>query len=105
MVFGAATSNGQGEIFAVRLDDPSKRYTVIRQRGYSPTLGAAGGRGGGGGRGGAAGDDSLSFYNNPGTLVTRRGSAGGQVVMLGADSSVFLRGTQYFRDYLQSAPA
>ena len=104
MVFAAATANGQGEIFAVRLDDPSKRYTVIRQRGYSPTLGAAGGRGGGGGRGGAAGDDSLSFYNNPGTLVTRRGSAGGQVVMLGADSAVFLRGTQYFRDYLQTAP-
>jgi dipeptidyl aminopeptidase/acylaminoacyl peptidase len=105
MVFAAATSNGQGEIFAIRLDDPSKRYTVVRQRGYTPSLGAGGGRaGGGGGRGGAAGDDSLSFYNNPGTLVTRRGTAGGQVVMLATDSSVFLRGTQYFRDYLQTAP-
>ena len=104
MVFAAATSGGQGEIFAVRLDDPSRRYTVVRQRGYTPSLGAAGGRGGGGGRGGAAGDDSLSFYNNPGTLVTRRGTAGGQVVMLASDSSVFLRGTQYFRDFLQNAP-
>ena len=104
MVFAAATSAGQGEIFAVRLDDPSKRYTVVRQRGYTPSLGAAGGRGGGGGRGGAAGDDSLSFYNNPGTLVTRRGTAGGQVVMLGTDSSVYLRGTQYFRDFLQNPP-
>ena len=104
MVFAAATTAGQGEIFAVRLDDPSKRYTVIRQRGYSPSLGGAGGRGGGGGRGGAAGDDTLSFYNNPGALVTRRGTAGGQVVMLAADSAVFLRGTQYFRDYLQTPP-
>lgn len=104
MVFAAATSAGQGEIFAVRLDDPSKRYTVVRQRGYTPSLGAAGGRGGGGGRGGAAGDDSLSFYNNPGALITRRGTAGGQVVMLGADSAVYLRGTQYFRDFLQNAP-
>ena len=104
MVFAAATANGQGEIFAVRLDDPSKRYTIVRQRGYTPTLGGGGGRAGGGGRGGAGGDDSLSFYNNPGTLVTRRGTAGGQVVMLATDSSVFLRGTQYFRDYLQTAP-
>ena len=104
LLFAAATSAGQGEIFAVRVDDPSKRYTVIRQRGYTPSLGAAGGRGGGGGRGGAAGDDSLSFYNNPGALVTRRGAAGGQVVMLGSDSAVYLRGTQYFRDFLQNAP-
>ena len=104
LLFAAATSAGQGEIFAVRVDDPSKRYTVVRQRGYTPSLGAAGGRGGGGGRGGAAGDDSLSFYNNPGALVTRRGTAGGQVVMLGSDSAVYLRGTQYFRDFLQNAP-
>lgn len=104
MVFAAATANGQGEIFAVRLDEPSKRYTVVRQRGYTPSLGAGGGRAGGGGRGGAAGDDTLAFYNNPGTLVARRGSAGGQVVMLGADSAVYLRGTQYFRDFLQNAP-
>lgn len=104
MFFAAATSGGQGEIFAVRLDDPSKRYTVVRQRGYTPSLGGGAGRGGGGGRGGAAGDDSLSFYNNPGSLITRRGTVGGQVVMLGSDSAVYLRGTQYFRDYLQSAP-
>jgi dipeptidyl aminopeptidase/acylaminoacyl peptidase len=104
LLFGAATSAGQGEIFAVRVDDTSKRYNIIRQRGYTPSLGAAGGRGGGGGRGGAAGDDSLSFYNNPGALVLRRGTVGGQVVMLGSDSAVYLRGTQYFRDFLQNAP-
>jgi dipeptidyl aminopeptidase/acylaminoacyl peptidase len=102
MLFAAANAGGQGEIFAVRLDNPGQRYTVIRQRGYTAALGA-GGRGGGGGRGGAAGD-SLAFYNNPGSLVTRRGTAGGQVVMLSADSAVFLSGTQYFRDYLQNAP-
>lgn len=105
MVFAAATANGQGEIFGVRLDDPSRRYTVLRQRAWSPALGGAGGRGGGGGgRGGAAGDDSLAFYANPGNLVTRRGTAGGQVVMLSSDSAVFLRGTQYFRDFLQNPP-
>ena len=104
LLFAAASSGGQGEIFAVRVDDPTKRYTIIRQRGYTPSLGAAGGRGGGGGRGGAAGDDSLSFYNNPGTLVTRRGMAGGQVVMLSTDSAVYLRGTQYSRDFLQNPP-
>lgn len=103
LVFGASSANGQGEIFAVRVDDPATRYTVVRQRGYTPSLGNTGGRGGGGGRGGAAGD-TLSFYNHPGNLVTRRGSAGGQVVMLGTDSAVFLRGTQYFRDFLQNAP-
>ena len=104
MVFGAATANNQGEIFAVRLDDPARRYTVVRQRGYTPSLGGGGGRFGGGGRGGAVGDDTLAFYNNPGTLVTKRGSAGGQVAMLTADSAVFMRGTQYFRDFLQNAP-
>lgn len=104
MVFAATTANNQGEIFAVRLDNPSQRYTVVRQRGYTPTLGGGGGRFGGGGRGGAAGDDSLAFYNNPGTLVTRRGSAGAQVVMLTADSAVYMRGTQYFRDFLQTPP-
>ena len=105
MVFAATTSNGQGEIFAVRLDDTSKRYTVIRQRAYTPSLGGGAGRfGGGGGRGGAAGDDSLAFYTNPGNLVTRRGSSGGQVVMLSRDSAVFMRGTRYFRDYLEEPP-
>ena len=104
MVFGAATANNQGEIFAVRLDDPARRYTVVRQRGYTPSLGGGGGRFGGGGRGGAVGDDTLAFYNNPGTLVTKRGSTGGQVAMLTADSAVFMRGTQYFRDFLQNAP-
>ncbi|HEX9565828.1 MAG TPA: prolyl oligopeptidase family serine peptidase [Gemmatimonadaceae bacterium] len=104
MAFFGATANGQGEIFAVRLDDPAKRYTVVRQRAYTPSLGGGFGRGGGGGRGGAAGDDSLAFYNNPGNLMTRRGTAGGQVAMLSSDSAVYLRGTQYFKDFLENAP-
>lgn len=104
MAFFGATSAGQGELFAVRLDDPARRLTIVRQRGYSPSLGAGGRGGGGGGRGGAAGDDSLSFYNDPGNLMTRRGTAGGQVAMLSSDSAVYLRGTQYFRDYLENAP-
>ena len=100
MLFGAGTAGGQGEIFALRLDNPTHKYTIVRQRGYTPSLGGRGGRGGG--RGGAG--DSLSFYNNPGALLTRRGAAGGQVVMLSSDSAVFLSGTQYFRDFLQNAP-
>ncbi len=86
---------------------PAKKMVIVRQRGYSPTFagGGRGGRGfgGGGGRGGAA-DDSLSFYSNPGGLMTKRGTLGGQVAMVSSDGAVFLTGTQYYRDFLKQAP-
>jgi dipeptidyl aminopeptidase/acylaminoacyl peptidase len=104
LLFGATSAAGFGEIFAVQLDQPERRHTIVRQRGYTPSFGGVAGRGGGGGRTGGAGDDSLSFYNNPGSLMMRRGRAGGQVVLLSSDSAVYLRGTQYFRDYLQNPP-
>ena len=106
-IFVADNTNGAGGIVGVNLAEPTKKYTIVRQRGYTPSFagGGRGGRGGGGGggRGGAA-DDSLSFYTNPGALMTKRGSLGGQVAMVSSDQSVYLTGTQYFRDYLQSAP-
>jgi dipeptidyl aminopeptidase/acylaminoacyl peptidase len=104
--FAGTTSSGTGEIFAVNLDEPGRRYTIVRQRAYTPSFaGLGGGRGGGGGgRGGAAGDDSLAFYNNPGAMMTKRGTAGGQVAMISSDGAVFLRGTQYHRDFLQNPP-
>lgn len=105
MGFFGTTANNQGEIFAVRFDDPSTRRTIVRQRAYNPSLGGGGGRfGGGGGRGGAGADDSLAFYANPGSLMSSRGTLGGQVVMMSSDSAVFLRGTQYAKDFLASPP-
>ncbi len=107
-IFVGTSSNGQGEIFAVHLDDASKKFPIVRQRGYTPAFsdGGRGGRGGGGGGGGRgnAADDTLSFYNNPGALVTKRGTSGGAVAMVSSDGAVFLQGTQYQRNFEQDAP-
>jgi hypothetical protein len=105
-IFAATTANNMGEIFAVNLDNPSKKFTIVRERGYSPAFagGGRGGRGGGGGGRGGAADDSLSFYNNPGSLMTKRGKLGGQVAMVSSDGAVYLTGTRYSRDYLRNAP-
>jgi dipeptidyl aminopeptidase/acylaminoacyl peptidase len=105
-IFVADNANGSGGIVHVNLSEPGTKHTIVRQRGYTPAFagGGRGGRGGGGGGRGGAGDDSLSFYNNPGALMTRRGTLGGQVAMVSSDQSVYLTGTQYFRDYLQNAP-
>ncbi len=103
--FIGASRSGTGEIFAVRLAEPEKKVVVVRQRGYIPSIQGGGGFGGfgGGGRGGA-GNDSLSFYNNPGALMTKQGSLGGTVVMMGSDGSVYLSGTKYSRNYLETPP-
>ena len=104
--FIATTRAGTGELYAVRFAEPSRKYSLVRQRGYTPSilgLGGFGGFGGGGGRGGAA-NDSLSFYNNPGALLTRRGAHSGTVALLSSDSAVYLSGTQYYRNYLEKPP-
>jgi dipeptidyl aminopeptidase/acylaminoacyl peptidase len=103
--FFGVTRNGTGEIFAVRLADPAKRYTIVRQRGYTPSIATRGAGGGfrGGARAGGA-NDSLSFYTNPGTLMTRRGSGGGTVALISPDSGVYLSGVQYSRNYLENIP-
>jgi dipeptidyl aminopeptidase/acylaminoacyl peptidase len=78
-------------LFAVRLSEPTKKHTILRGR---VTAQAAGG---------AASDDD--FYSNPGTLMTVRVPVGGSAVRLSGDgSSVYLSGTQYFRDPHSEAP-
>ncbi len=106
-VFLAGTRNGVGEIVAVTLADTSARRSIVRMRGYSPEftqLGAGGGFGGGGGGRGGAANDSLSFYQNPGAMVVKRGSLGGRVAMVSSDGGVFLTGTRYHKDYLTQPP-
>jgi len=100
-VFLGVSRNGTGEIYAVRLSEPDKKYSIVRRRGYTPAIGAVSG-GFGGGRGGTAGD-SVSFYNNPGWLMTRS-SAAGVVVQVSTDGGVYLAGLQYHRNYLENPP-
>jgi len=103
-LFVATTTAGTGEIFAVKLSEPTKRMSIVRQRGWTPAF-AGGGRaaafGGGGPRGGG---DTLSFYTNPGTMLTKRGVNGGEVAVVTGAGEVFLKGTQYARDYLTNSP-
>ncbi len=105
-LFVGTSTNNVGEIYHVNLATPAEKHTIVRQRAYTPSFGGAGGRGGGGGggRGAAAADDSLQFYANPGALMTRRGTQGGQVAMVSGDGAVFLTGTQYHPDFLNNAP-
>jgi dipeptidyl aminopeptidase/acylaminoacyl peptidase len=109
-LFIATTANNQGEIYHVDLTNPSERHTVIRQRAWDPSFtttgggGRGGGGGGGGGRGAAQPDDSLRFYANPGAMMLKRGTQGGQVAMVSSDGAVFLAGTQYHPDFLKNAP-
>jgi dipeptidyl aminopeptidase/acylaminoacyl peptidase len=109
--FIGTSANGTGEIYHVDFATPGEKHTIVRQRAYTPafTAGGAGGRGGVGGgggasRGAAAADDSLMFYANPGAMMTRRGTLGGQVAMVSTDGAVFLAGTQYHPDYLRNPP-
>lgn len=106
MLFVATNRSGTGEIFAVRLDQPDTKHSIVRQRAYSPSFagGGGGGFGGGGGGGGAGANDSLAFYGNPGSMMTKRGSRGETVALISSDGAVYLSGTQYHRDWESSAP-
>jgi len=111
-LFIGTSANSVGEIYHVDLANPGTKHTIVRQRMYAPSFvasggGGRGGFGGGGGGGGgrlSAQDDSLQFYANPGGMLTRRGTLGGQVAMVSTDGAVFLRGTQFHPNYLQNAP-
>jgi len=109
MLFAAENVNGTGTVYAVSLDDPAKHYPIWRQRAITAAVGGGGGggrggAGGGGGRGGGA-DDSISFYANPGNLMTKRGKAGGSVALVSTDGRyVYLEGTRYNKNWLQNAP-
>ena len=106
-LFIGTTANNTGEIYHVDLTTPADKHTIVRQRAYTPAFSAGGGGGrgaGGGGRGAAAADDSIQFFGNPGGMMTRRGTQGGQVAMVSTDGAVFLSGTQYYANFLQNAP-
>jgi len=104
-VFAAENANGTGHVYAVYFDEPGKRYTIWRVRGLNATVTANRGFGGGGGGRGGTGADSLTFYQNPGTIMAKRGKAGGQVAMLSADGKyAYLEGTRYFKTWQDSAP-
>ena len=104
--FVAETASGAAHVFAVDLADPTKRHTITRVRGLSPSLGIGGGGfggGGGGGRQNAA--DSLTFYQNPGTLVSQRAGNGSPYILTTPDGRfAYLKGVQYYRTYADSAP-
>jgi len=103
-VFVAENANGTGHVYATYFDEPGKRYTIWRLRGLTARVGRAGGFFGGGGRGGT-GADSLTFYQNPGDLVVKRGKLGIEVAMIAPDGQhAFLEGTRYFREWEQQAP-
>jgi len=96
--------NQGNDLYAVKLDDPSKHYEIAK--GASIAVGGGrGGRGGGGGAGrGGAGSDS-AFYNNPGALQSTRSANGLPVARVSSDGkSVYLEGTRYFRDWATQAP-
>ena len=104
VAFVAENATGTGHVYAVYFDEPGKRYTLWRLRGITASVGRRGGFFGGGGRGGA-GDDSLTFYQNPGNLMVRRGKLGVDVAMLSSDGThAYLEGTRYFKDWQTQAP-
>jgi dipeptidyl aminopeptidase/acylaminoacyl peptidase len=103
-VFVAENAQGTGHVYAVYFDEPGKKYTIWRVRGLTATVTANRGFGGGGGRGGT-GADSLTFYQNPGTIMAKRGKLGSQVAMLSTDGKyAYLEGTRYFKTWQDSAP-
>ena len=104
-VFVAENAQGTGHVYAVYFDEPGKKYTIWRVRGLNASVGGAGrGFGGGGGRGGT-GADSVTFYQNPGSIIAKRGRSGVQVAQLSTDGKyAFLEGTRYFKTWQDSAP-
>ena len=97
--------NEGNDLYAVKLDDPSKHYEIAK--GGTIAAGGRGGRGGAaagaGGRGGTVSDSA--FYANPGALQSTRSANGQPVVRVSSDGkSVFLEGTRYFRDWTKQAP-
>lgn len=95
-LFAVESGGGFTTQFAVRLSEPTKRYTIYRVRGN------ASGRGFGGGGGDG---DSTTFYNNPGRLVTKRGATDSRVAMTSDDGRyAYLSGTKYFPNWQENAP-
>ena len=104
MAFVAENTGGTGHVYAVYFAQPDKRYTIWRLRGLNASVGTDRRGFVGGGRGGN-GADSVTFYENPGSILARRGRLGGEVALLSPDgASAFLEGTHYDRDWEHHAP-
>ncbi len=104
MAFVAENTGGTGRVYAVYFAQPEKRYTIWRLRGLTASVGTDRRGFFGGGRGGN-GADSVTFYENPGSIMTKRGRLGGEVALLSPDgASAFLEGTHYDRDWEHHAP-
>lgn len=104
LVFVAENVNGTGHAFATYLNEPTKHYDIARLRGITFRLGSNDRGFGAFGRGGN-GADSLTFYQNPGTMMSRPGRLGGGVALLSGDGKyAYLSGTQYSRTWTDSAP-
>ena len=102
-VFVAENASGTGHVYAVYFNEPGKRYTIWRMRGLTASVGGQGG--GFGGRRGGTGADSVTFYQNPGTIMAKRGRSGGQVAIVSSDGQhAYLQGTRYFKTWTDSAP-
>ncbi|MEO6446369.1 MAG: prolyl oligopeptidase family serine peptidase [Gemmatimonadaceae bacterium] len=104
MAFIAENTNGMGQVYASYFDEPGKRYSLWRLRGINASVGSTGRGFGGGGRGGS-GDDSVTFYQNPGDLMTKTARTGGRVAMISSDGAyAYLEGTRYFKEWQSQAP-
>lgn len=104
-LFVATNRSGTGEIFAVHLDQPETKRPILRQRAWVPSFQGVGGGGFGGGGGGQAGaNDSLAFYGNPGSFMTRPGTAGGTVALVSSDGGVYFSGTRHHPAWEEQPP-
>ena len=104
MAFVAENAAGTGHVYAVYFDQPAKRYTIWRLRGLNASVGANRRGFGGGGRGGN-GADSVTFYANPGAIMTKTSRSGVDVALLSPDGNfAYLEGTHYNRDWQHQAP-
>ena len=106
-LFVAHSRNSTGEILALSPADtgtPARRV-VARLRDWNPSFQLLGGRpqGFGGGRRGGSPDDSLSFYQQPGSLALKP-MGGTRAVILSGDSAVFLVGTRHSREWQAEGP-
>ena len=104
MAFVAENAGGTGHVYAVYFAKPDTHYTIWRLRGLNASVGTDR-RGFFGGARGGTGADSVTFYENPGSIMTKRGRLGGEVALLSPDgASAFLEGTHYDRDWEHRAP-
>ncbi|HEX3867882.1 MAG TPA: prolyl oligopeptidase family serine peptidase, partial [Gemmatimonadaceae bacterium] len=92
------------DLYAVKLDNPTKHYEIAKGATIASGRGGRGG-GGGGAAGGRGGGADSTFYSNPGALQTTHSATGLSVVRVSPDDkSVYLEGTRYFRDWATQPP-